>query len=51
MNKKFCIGILGGGQLAKMSTLAASGLGFDISIMEKNWMEYLEPLLKDNSLL
>ena len=35
MLKKFCIGILGGGQLAKMSTLAASRLGFDISIMEK----------------
>ena len=35
MNKKFCIGILGGGQLAKMSTLAASRLGFDISIMDR----------------
>jgi len=35
MSKKICIGILGGGQLAKMSTLAASRLGFDISIMEK----------------
>jgi 5-(carboxyamino)imidazole ribonucleotide synthase len=35
MPKKICIGILGGGQLAKMSTLAASRLGFQISIMEK----------------
>ena len=35
MFKKFCIGILGGGQLAKMSTLAASRLGFDIAIMDK----------------
>ncbi|NUN69258.1 MAG: 5-(carboxyamino)imidazole ribonucleotide synthase [Bacteroidetes bacterium] len=35
MSKKICIGILGGGQLAKMSTLAASRLGFDISIMDK----------------
>jgi len=35
MPKKICIGILGGGQLAKMSTLAASRLGFDISILEK----------------
>lgn len=35
MSKKLCIGILGGGQLAKMSTLAASRLGFDISIMDK----------------
>lgn len=35
MSKKICIGILGGGQLAKMSTLAASRLGFDIAIMEK----------------
>jgi 5-(carboxyamino)imidazole ribonucleotide synthase len=35
MSKKLCIGILGGGQLAKMSTLAASRLGFDVSIMEK----------------
>ncbi len=35
MSKKICIGILGGGQLAKMSTLAASRLGFNIAIMEK----------------
>lgn len=35
MSKRPCIGILGGGQLAKMSTLAASRLGFDVSILEK----------------
>ncbi len=35
MDKKICIGILGGGQLAKMSTLAAIRLGFDIAIMDK----------------
>ncbi len=35
MDKKYCIGILGGGQLAKMSTIAASRLGFDIAIMDK----------------
>jgi len=35
MDKKYCIGILGGGQLAKMSTIAASRLGLDIAIMEK----------------
>lgn len=35
MDKRICIGILGGGQLAKMSTLAASRLGFDVAIMEK----------------
>ncbi len=35
MNKKIRIGILGGGQLAKMSTLAASRLGFEVAIMEK----------------
>ena len=35
MFKKICIGILGGGQLAKMSTLAASRLGFEVAIMEK----------------
>jgi 5-(carboxyamino)imidazole ribonucleotide synthase len=35
MDKKICIGILGGGQLAKMSTLAASRMGFDIAIMDK----------------
>ncbi len=35
MDKKICIGILGGGQLAKMSTLAASRLGFDVAILEK----------------
>jgi len=35
MDKKICIGILGGGQLARMSTIAASRLGFDIAIMDK----------------
>lgn len=35
MSKKITIGILGGGQLAKMSTLAASQLGFHIAILEK----------------
>lgn len=35
MTKKVCIGILGGGQLAKMSTLAASRLGFSVSILER----------------
>ncbi|MBI2427866.1 MAG: 5-(carboxyamino)imidazole ribonucleotide synthase [Ignavibacteriales bacterium] len=35
MSKKFCIGILGGGQLAKMSTQAAVRLGFDVVILEK----------------
>lgn len=35
MDKKICIGILGGGQLAKMSTITASRLGFDIAIMDK----------------
>ncbi len=35
MSKRISIGILGGGQLAKMSTLAASRLGIEISIMER----------------
>jgi 5-(carboxyamino)imidazole ribonucleotide synthase len=33
--KKICIGILGGGQLAKMSAQSALRLGFDIAILEK----------------
>lgn len=35
LSKKICIGILGGGQLAKMSTQAAARLGFDVAILEK----------------
>ncbi|MCK9410545.1 MAG: 5-(carboxyamino)imidazole ribonucleotide synthase [Bacteriovoracaceae bacterium] len=35
MPKKISIGILGGGQLAKMSTLAAARMGFDVTILEK----------------
>jgi 5-(carboxyamino)imidazole ribonucleotide synthase len=35
MAKKFCIGILGGGQLAKMSAQAAIRLGCDVAILEK----------------
>lgn len=35
MSKKICIGILGGGQLAKMSAQAAFRLGFDVAILEK----------------
>jgi 5-(carboxyamino)imidazole ribonucleotide synthase len=35
LSKKIRIGILGGGQLAKMSALAASRLGIEFSIMEK----------------
>lgn len=35
MTKKICIGILGGGQLAKMSAQAASRLGFDVAILDK----------------
>lgn len=35
MNKRKCIGILGGGQLARMSAYQAYKLGFDISILEK----------------
>ncbi len=38
--KKICIGILGGGQLAKMSAQAAIRLGFDVAILEK---EHLSP--------
>lgn len=37
MNKKVCIGILGGGQLARMSALEAYKLGFDVSILEKEF--------------
>jgi len=33
--KRKCIGILGGGQLARMSAFAAYRLGFDIAILEK----------------
>jgi 5-(carboxyamino)imidazole ribonucleotide synthase len=33
--KRKCIGILGGGQLARMSSYAAYRLGFDIAILEK----------------
>ena len=35
MSKKICIGILGGGQLAKMSLQAAVRLGLDVAILEK----------------
>ena len=35
MNKAKCIGILGGGQLARMSVFAAKRLGFDVAILEK----------------
>lgn len=35
MSKKICIGILGGGQLAKMSLQAAARLGLDVAILEK----------------
>ncbi|RPI71198.1 MAG: 5-(carboxyamino)imidazole ribonucleotide synthase [Ignavibacteriales bacterium] len=35
MKKKICIGILGGGQLARMSAFQAYKLGFDIAILEK----------------
>lgn len=35
MSKKLCIGILGGGQLAKMSLQAAARLGFAIAILER----------------
>jgi 5-(carboxyamino)imidazole ribonucleotide synthase len=38
--KKICIGILGGGQLAKMSAQAAIRLGFEVAILEK---EHLSP--------
>jgi 5-(carboxyamino)imidazole ribonucleotide synthase len=33
--KKICIGILGGGQLARMSAIQAYKLGFDVAILEK----------------
>lgn len=35
LNKPKCIGILGGGQLARMSAMAAKRMGFDIAILEK----------------
>lgn len=35
MSKRICIGILGGGQLARMSAYAAYRLGFDVAILEK----------------
>lgn len=35
MSKKFCIGILGGGQLAKMSLQSAVRLGLHVAILEK----------------
>ena len=35
MKKPLCIGILGGGQLARMSGVAAKRLGFNIAVMEK----------------
>lgn len=36
MKKRICIGILGGGQLARMSVYQAYKLGFDIAILEKH---------------
>lgn len=36
MNNKITIGILGGGQLARMSSFQAYKLGFNIAILEKN---------------
>ncbi|MBZ0200735.1 MAG: 5-(carboxyamino)imidazole ribonucleotide synthase [Ignavibacteriaceae bacterium] len=35
MNKRKCIGILGGGQLARMTAYQAYKLGFDVAILEK----------------
>lgn len=35
MKTKICIGILGGGQLARMSAFQALRMGFDVSILEK----------------
>ncbi len=35
MTKRKCIGIIGGGQLARMSAYQAYKLGFDIAVMEK----------------
>ncbi len=35
MNKSITVGILGGGQLARMSSYAARRLGFDVAILEK----------------
>lgn len=40
MSKKICIGILGGGQLAKMSAQAAAQLGLEVAILDK---EQLSP--------
>ncbi len=36
MNKKICVGILGGGQLARMSAYQAYKLGLDVAILEKH---------------
>ncbi len=38
MEKRICIGILGGGQLARMSAYQAYKLGFEIAILEKKSM-------------
>jgi 5-(carboxyamino)imidazole ribonucleotide synthase len=35
LKKKICIGILGGGQLARMSAFQAIRMGFDVAILEK----------------
>lgn len=35
MSKQICIGILGGGQLARMSAFEAIRMGFNVSILEK----------------
>lgn len=35
MKKRTCIGILGGGQLARMSSFQAIRMGFDVAILEK----------------
>lgn len=35
MNKPKCIGILGGGQLARMSAFAAKRMGFEVAVLEK----------------
>jgi len=35
MKRRICIGILGGGQLARMSAIQAYKLGFDTAILEK----------------
>jgi 5-(carboxyamino)imidazole ribonucleotide synthase len=36
MKKRICIGILGGGQLARMSAMQAYKLGLDVAILEKH---------------